>query len=82
MTVVTYSFAYLAGAATLCRSHAGDEPTLRMLGIPLLGPVSHGAHEGRCEACARIHAQAEVTAESRAFRQDQPVACSARHDLP
>lgn len=59
MTVVTYSLAYLPGEVALCRSHAGDEQALRALGVPSLGPVSYGAHEGQCEACAKAARLAE-----------------------
>lgn len=45
MRVITYQLAYLTNQhRTLCDRHASDE-------ISTLGSVSHGAHQGTCDAC-------------------------------
>ena len=45
-TVITYQLAYLPGqVASLCAPH-DDDPR-----FGALGPVSHGAHRGECDAC-------------------------------
>jgi hypothetical protein len=49
-TVITYQHAYISGETTLCLKHADNPPEW----VPALGPVSHGAHRGICEACARL----------------------------
>ena len=47
--VVTYQLAYRPQVAVdLCDRHAATD---RFHGAPL-GPVSHGLHEGSCQACA------------------------------
>lgn len=47
MRVITYQHAYIGGTTTLCEEHAVHPPEW----VPSLGPVSHGQHEGECDAC-------------------------------
>lgn len=53
-TVITYQHAYVGGTTTLCEEHAASPPDW----VPSLGPVSHGAHQGGCEACSDDHDEA------------------------
>lgn len=46
-TIVTYQYAYLRGTVDLCPRHAETPPA----SLPVLGPVSHGARRGTCDAC-------------------------------
>jgi hypothetical protein len=49
MRIVTYQLAYLSHVTVdLCDRHAATD---RFRDAPL-GPVSHGLHEGVCQACA------------------------------
>ena len=55
--VVTYHFAYSPHVTVdLCDRHAATD---RFRDAPL-GPVSHGLHEGECQACADEGSDAEV----------------------
>jgi hypothetical protein len=44
---VTYHLAYVPGEVSLCDDCAADEGVCQQIGV--LGAVSHGAHDGRCD---------------------------------
>ena len=55
MKVITYRAAYADICTTLCEQCADKRPPFP------LGPVEHGAHEGRCDSCdAMCHYCAQV----------------------
>jgi hypothetical protein len=57
MRIVTYQLAYRSHVTVdLCDRHGATD---RFRGAPL-GPVSHGLHEGECEACADEGSDAEA----------------------
>jgi len=58
--VVTYQHAYIGGTTDLCERHAEAPPSW----VASLGPVSHGAREGTCDACMRIAAREGVIADA------------------
>lgn len=45
MKVKTFQFAYVKGSVTLCEEHE------KSWNGYILGPVSHGRHEGTCFEC-------------------------------
>lgn len=60
--VVTYQLAYLPQVTVaLCDRHAATD---RYRDAPL-GPVSHGLHEGECQACADEACGASIREEVR-----------------
>ena len=58
--VVTYQLSYLPQVTVdLCDRHAATDRRQALRDAPL-GPVSHGLHEGECEACADEACDGEV----------------------
>lgn len=57
-TVVTYQLAYLTHVSVSLCAACAEAPS-KLIGV--LGPVLHGAHEGRCDQCE--HAAERATGE-------------------
>jgi hypothetical protein len=52
-TVIAYRFAYIASETTRCAAHQDDR-------AGVLGPVTHGAHQGYCDVCEEMRYGSEM----------------------